>query len=152
MLALGICIERRKTVVNEYDGRVPAARSDLLSLPGIGEYTAGAILSLAYGQREPVLDGNVKRVFSRLADIAEPIDHRETLAKLWEMAHAVVEMAPDEKAGVVNEALMELGAMVCTPSNPRCSDLPCGGVLYGFCERHATSAPCEESPKTHATL
>lgn len=116
-----------QVVVQEHGGQVPRTRKALLALPGIGEYTAGAVLSLAFGQREPILDGNVKRVFSRLADLTESIDDSETIRLLWSMALALVEAAPEGQAGAVNEALMELGATVCTPSAPRCLLCPVQG-------------------------
>ena len=109
-------------VVDELDGELPRTRQELLRLPGIGEYTAGAILSLAFGLPEPILDGNVKRVFSRLWDIDERIDARSTAKRLWTYARAVVEAGP--QPGAVNEGLMELGALLCRPQNPLCPDCP----------------------------
>ena len=107
-------------VVEEYGGVVPDNRAALLKLPGIGAYTAGAILSLAYGQTEPILDGNVKRVLARLWDIDSSIDEPVTINELWRLAGEIVQAAPQGKAGEVNEGLMELGALVCPPQNPRC--------------------------------
>jgi A/G-specific adenine glycosylase len=89
-------------VVSEHGATLPNQRSALRQLPGIGDYTVGAILSLAYNQPEPILDGNVKRVLSRLADIDQPIDQPATVHKLWHMARLVVEAAQPEKAGTVN--------------------------------------------------
>ncbi len=113
-----------QVVAAEHAGRLPEERKALLALPGIGDYTAGAILSLAFNQHEPLLDGNVKRVLSRLWDIDQPIDERATLKELWAHAREVVEAAPPGQAGACNEALMELGATVCTPTNPRCFICP----------------------------
>jgi len=107
-------------VVAEHNGQLPSDRTTLLKLPGIGEYTVGAILSMAFGQAEPILDGNVKRVLSRLADIDQPINETATLKLLWQLARAVVEAAPVSAAGACNEALMELGALICVPERPRC--------------------------------
>lgn len=107
-------------VVAEHNGQLPSDRATLLKLPGIGEYTVGAILSMAFGQSEPILDGNVKRVLSRLADIDQPINETATLKLLWQLARAVVEAAPVGAAGACNEALMELGALICVPERPRC--------------------------------
>ncbi len=107
-------------VVVLHDGVLPADRQQLLELPGIGAYTAGAILSMAFGQAEPLLDGNIKRVFSRLFDIEDPIDETDTLKALWDLSRQIVEAAPRDQAGIVNEALMELGALICTPRSPRC--------------------------------
>lgn len=107
-------------VMAEHGGEIPNRRAALLRLPGIGAYTVGAILSLAFNQPEPILDGNVKRVLSRLADIDRPIEATATLAELWDLARQLVEAGPPDAAGAVNEAMMELGALVCVPTNPRC--------------------------------
>jgi A/G-specific adenine glycosylase len=77
-------------IVVEHGGVVPSDRRALLALPGVGEYTVGAILSIAFNQPEPILDGNVKRVLSRLADIAQPITETETLKLLWRLARELV--------------------------------------------------------------
>lgn len=111
-------------IVAHHGGRLPADRSALLALPGIGEYTVGAILSIAFNQPEPILDGNVKRVLARLFDVDQPINEPATLHRLWELARSVVESAPAGMAGDCNEGLMELGATVCTPQNPRCLICP----------------------------
>jgi len=107
-------------IVSEFAGHFPADRTTLLTLPGIGEYTVGAILSIAYNQPEPILDGNVKRVLSRLADLDQPINETATLKQLWQLARALVESAAPGDAGACNEAIMEVGALICTPTNPRC--------------------------------
>lgn len=107
-------------VAREHGGELPTDRHALLKLPGIGEYTAGAILSTAHGQAEPILDGNVKRALSRLWDIDQPITESGTLKQMWGLARQIAEAAPQGQAGVVNEALMELGATLCTPQKPRC--------------------------------
>ena len=111
-------------IVAQHGGQLPSDRSALLALPGIGEYTVGAILSIAFNQPEPILDGNVKRVLARLFDIDQPINQPAVLRHLWELARGVVESAPATTAGDCNEALMELGATVCTPQNPRCLICP----------------------------
>jgi len=111
-------------IVTEHGGTFPRDRQTLLGLPGIGDYTVGAILSLAYNQHEPILDGNVKRVLSRLADIEAPITETATLKLLWRLATELVVAAPVGAAGACNEALMELGALICTPANPRCLICP----------------------------
>ncbi|HQY91858.1 A/G-specific adenine glycosylase [Caldilinea sp.] len=113
-----------RQIVADHDGRLPSDRHTLLALPGIGEYTVGALLSIAYNQPAPILDGNVKRVLARLCDIDQPIDQPAVLRRLWELARAVVEAAPPDAAGDCNEGLMELGATICTPQNPRCLICP----------------------------
>jgi A/G-specific adenine glycosylase len=113
-----------QVVMAEHGGELPHDRAALRKLPGIGDYTVGAILSLAYNVPEPILDGNVKRVLSRVADIDRPIAETATLRQLWGLAREVVAAAAPGRAGVVNEGLMELGATICTPSNPRCLICP----------------------------
>ena len=120
-------------IMAQHGGQVPSERRSLLALPGIGPYTAGAILSLAYGQAEPVLDGNVARVLCRLYDFAEAPSTPQAQTQLWKWADLLVKAAPTGLAGPLNEALMELGALVCTPRNPTCSACP----LNGFCKAHA---------------
>lgn len=139
-----------KQIVAEHAGELPGNRSDLLKLSGIGEYTVGAILSLALGKPEPILDGNVKRVFSRLADIDTPIEERATLKQLWQLAQKLVEAAQPDDAGVVNEALMELGALLCTPQSPRCLLCPlidhCTAAAHGTQSQRPVTMPKKQTP------
>jgi A/G-specific adenine glycosylase len=108
-------------IVAEHGGRLPDTDPALVKLPGIGRYTAGAIASIAYGQQVPILDGNVIRVLSRLADLPDDVTRPTTRRKLWEMAEALV---PAERPGDFNQALMELGQQICVPANPRCLICP----------------------------
>ncbi len=136
-------------IVAEYGGRLPDTRSAILDLPGIGAYTAGAILSLAYAQPEPILDGNVKRVLARLFDIDRPIDEPAVLRELWSLARAVVEAAPAGAAGDCNEGLMELGATICTPQGPRCLLCPlaehCRAAAAGVQEARPVMPPRKQT-------
>jgi len=111
-----------RTIVNNHAGHVPDTVEALLQLPGVGRYTAGAIASIAFDRPAPILDGNVKRVFARLFAIDQPIDDRVVEKRLWTLAASVVVRA--RHPGDVNQAIMELGATVCTPKGPRC--LTCG--------------------------
>lgn len=117
-------------VVAEYSGQIPRNASELLSLPGVGRYTAGAIASLAYGQRAPILDGNVTRVLCRIDKIEADPREKETVEALWRRAEAIL---PLGRVGDFNSALMELGAIVCTPRNPQCLICP----VRAFCEAAA---------------
>jgi A/G-specific adenine glycosylase len=141
--------------VAEHGGVLPNARTALRALPGIGDYTVGAILSLAYNQPEPILDGNVKRVLSRLWDIDQPIDQPATLHILWQRAREVVEAAPPNGAGTVNEALMELGALVCVPTNPRCLLCPladhCQALAQGTQGERPVTSPKRQTPHYDVT-
>ena len=113
-----------KLIMTRHGGLIPADRDALLALPGIGRYTVGAILSLAFGQAEPILDGNVRRVLCRVYDIDEDPRDRETEKRLWRLAADLVTTAPADQAGTLNEALMELGALICTPGIPDCASCP----------------------------
>ena len=118
-------------LAREHAGKLPRTRRELLRLPGIGDYTAGAILSLAYGLPEPAIDGNVRRVLSRLWDIDDRIDSTPAQKKISSLARDLVEAGPQPAA--VNEAVMELGALLCRPRNPLCRDCP----LQSCCRAHA---------------
>jgi len=118
-------------LAREHAGNLPRTRRELLRLPGIGEYTAGAILSLAFGLPEPAIDGNVRRVLSRLWDIEERIDTPPAQNRIASLARDLVEAGPQPAA--LNEALMELGALLCRPRNPLCRDCP----LQSCCKAHA---------------
>jgi len=110
-------LHRAARVVRErFDGRLPDDADALRELPGVGEYTAGAVASIAFGRAEPAVDGNVKRVLSRLLDLESP-----TARELRDAAGALV---PPDRPGDFNQALMELGALICTPRSPSCHDCP----------------------------
>ena len=115
-----------REVVQCHAGCLPATRDELLGLPGIGRYTAGAILSIAFGRPEPLVDGNVARVLARLFGIRQNVKSGAGQARLWKLAGALV---PTQRPGAFNESLMELGATVCAPQNPRCDACP----LNRFC-------------------
>ncbi len=106
-----------RRVVAEHGGRLPDTVHGLRQLPGIGRYTAGAIASIAFGVRAPVLDGNVIRVLSRLFDVAGDVTRPATQTHLWHLAESLV---PAARPGDYNQALMELGQTICVPQNPRC--------------------------------
>jgi A/G-specific adenine glycosylase len=119
-------------LVSRFEGNIPSHYEELLKLPGIGRSTAGAILSLAFGQSWPVLDGNIRRVLIRFFYINQDPGKRETINYLWKLASQIL---PSKNAGLFNEALMELGAVICTPKNPGCPTCPlqrgCRGLLSG---------------------
>ena len=120
-----------RQVVERFDGAFPADYAALLSLPGVGEYTAGAVASICFGVPVPAVDGNVLRVMARLedddADVLDPAVRRAVRARL-------LTCIPPERPGAFNQALMELGATVCTPAGaPRCAD----GPLHEDCRARA---------------
>lgn len=111
--------EGAMAVMERHGGRVPDHTETLIGLPGIGRYTAGAIASLAYGREAPVVDGNVKRVFSRLFALRGAPTKLEK--SYWSIAQLLV---AGRSPGDWNQALMELGATICTPRSPRCGSCP----------------------------
>ncbi|TDI75698.1 MAG: A/G-specific adenine glycosylase [Bacteroidetes bacterium] len=119
-------------IVERFDGRIPDQENDLKSLPGIGDYTASAILSIAYGQPFAVVDGNVIRVLSRLTTFAGDVN---TSAARRQLKTLATDLLPDDNPGAHNEALMELGALVCSPRSPSCEICPvskfCGAYSIG---------------------
>lgn len=116
-------------VVRDGGGAFPETATELERLPGVGRYTAGAVASIAFGEASPVLDGNVKRVLARLHRVEESIDDTATTNRMWAMAAALVD---PRSPGDSNQALMELGARVCTPRNPRCDACPVVGSCVAF--------------------
>lgn len=116
-----------KIVTSKFNGELPRDLTDLRSLPGIGRYTVGAIASISFGMDEPTLDGNLRRVFARLFDVDVFADSPVGEKILWELA---AQNLPKGQAGDYNQALMDLGATICVPKNPRCLICP----LMEICE------------------
>jgi A/G-specific adenine glycosylase len=110
-----------RIVVEKYNGKLPRDLNELRRLPGIGRYTVGALASIVFGMDEPALDGNLKRVYARLFDVKQPVNSAEGEKILWKIAR---ENLPKGRAADFNQALMDLGAMVCVPKNPRCELCP----------------------------
>jgi len=123
-----------QVVMRDHGGRLPDSREALLALPGIGPYTVGAILSLAFGQDAAVLDGNVRRVFSRLYALSARPGDKGARKELWALAESLI---PAGRAGHFNEALMDLGATICTPRSPRCPHCP----ILLVCRAYALGDP-----------
>lgn len=131
-------------IVAEFGGEVPACAEALRSLPGVGRYTAGAISSIVFGASEPIVDGNIARVFARLAMHPGTPGEPGFDAWCWSQAEEVVASTPDP--GIVNEGLMELGATVCTRHEPRCEDCP----LRDACLARAEGDPAAIPPPRRA--
>ncbi|MCC7146669.1 MAG: A/G-specific adenine glycosylase [Phycisphaeraceae bacterium] len=110
-----------RAVLRDHAGRIPDHPADLLALPGIGRYTAGAVASIAFGRREPLVDGNVARVLARVFGINHPVDQPAGREKCWQLAQSLL---PTRWPGDFNQALMELGALVCLPRQPLCPKCP----------------------------
>ncbi len=119
-----------RQIVNSFGGQLPHTTAELSALSGIGPYTAGAIASIAFSVRTPAVDGNVMRVVSRLKGIREDIGIPSVSKRLYEEAAALV---PEDRPGDFNQAMMDLGATVCTPGTPACEKCP----LAGCCDAYA---------------
>ncbi|HYW05572.1 MAG TPA: A/G-specific adenine glycosylase, partial [Longimicrobium sp.] len=132
-----------REVAERYGGRVPDDPAGFRELPGVGRYTAGAVMSIAFGRAEPLVDGNVRRVFARWTDDPDPAD-----AALWSLAAA---LAPGERPGDFNQSVMELGATVCIPRAPRCAACPVASLCRA--RRNGTQnerpAPKTAKPTPH---
>lgn len=124
-----------RAVAEGFGGEVPAEESALRGLPGVGAYTAGAIGSIAFGLRVPLVDGNVERVLSRVHGVDGDPRTSPVRARLWQLA---ARYADASDPGVVNQSLMELGATVCTPTRPGCLVCP----VRSHC--HAAASPNPE--------
>jgi len=136
-------VKTARLLVLEHGGRLPVHHRTLLKLPGIGPYTAGAIMSLAFNAPYPIVDANIERLFARLFDIAVPVT--ECKGDIWAKAAALV---PVGRARFFNQALMELGALVCTPRNPACGRCPlrtlCAAYRLGVVDSRPVSGRTEK--------
>jgi A/G-specific adenine glycosylase len=160
-----------QAIVEKHGGKFPENFDQVLALPGIGRYTAGAICSIAFNQPTPILDGNVIRVLTRIFGIAEDPKEKTIIARLWQLAAELVTHASRlntsrssrrEKAhsktgngqslltsaatikgscSALNQSLMELGALICTPRNPQCLICPVKNLCVAFKENRTEELP-----------
>jgi len=147
-----------RQIMEKHDGKFPQNFDDVLALPGIGRYTAGAICSIAFNQPTPILDGNVIRVLTRVFGISENPREKKTKAQLWRLAEELVGRAACSRfIGVpspprrgrdtapyhsfLNQSLMELGALVCTPRQPQCRICPMKKLCVAFRENRVEELP-----------
>jgi A/G-specific adenine glycosylase len=114
-----------KIIVTEHDGDFPRGIQQIRALPGIGRYTAGAIASIAWDAREPILEANTVRVFSRLLGYRGDPARNEGQRLLWNFSASLL---PQRETGLLNQALMELGSEICHPRDPLCDRCPVGGL------------------------
>ena len=137
-----------KAIVESYNGDIPHNIEELKKLPGIGPYTAGAIASIAFDQPAIAIDGNIRRVISRLGNITSLLATPAFEDACQEMLH---ELLPQKGAGNFNQALMDLGATVCTPKSPTCVDCPLSSHCMAFKEGTQEKLPIrkEKAPIPH---
>lgn len=134
--------EAARRIVADHDGQLPRTVDELLTLPGFGRYTAGAVASIAYGAKAAAVDGNVVRVLARLAAIEGDSTKGEPRRRVDALADRLAALEADGTPGEWTQALMELGATVCTPRSPRCAGCP----LAPNCEAHRTRRTAEIPP------
>jgi A/G-specific adenine glycosylase len=125
-----------REVVERYGGKLPSDAEALRGISGIGPYTAGAISSIAFGAREPLVDGNVARVLARIFALTCDVRTPAGMKEMWALAR---ELVPQKDPGKFNESLMELGATVCVPGEPRCGECP----VRDICDAHARGLSAE---------
>ena len=133
-----------KTLVKDHAGQLPDAYETLLELPGIGPYTAAAIASIAFGRDEPVLDGNVTRALCRVFSVAEDPTKAAGRNRLQELARTLI---PTDEASRFNQALMDLGALRCTPRVPSCGTCPLKDGCLAHREGRETKLPVSRKRK-----
>lgn len=139
------------TISREFDGKFPMERDGLLSLPGIGPYTAAAISAIAFDRAEVVVDGNIERIISRIYRISTPLP-----AAKKEITVFASELTPKCRAGDYAQALMDIGATICTPRTPSCTVCPvsefCAARMAGDMERFPVKAPKKVKPTRRAVV
>ncbi len=130
-----------REIVKNYNGKIPCSYKDLLDLPGIGKYTAGAVVSIAFDQPVPAIDANVRRVLSRLFCLSPSLGNDK---KYWELA---VNLMGSASPSEFNQAMMEIGALVCIAKNPRCPNCPVRSYCKAYSKGIQARYPAIEKPK-----
>ncbi len=142
-----------RLIVADHEGRLPPDRSWLQKLPGIGDYIAAAVLSIAFNQPYAVVDGNVKRVLARVLEIDSPVNQSASTRKFQAAADKLLDA---QHPGDHNQAVMELGALVCTPANPTCDTCPVSFACLAFEHRTVDAYPrkikARPTPKVHLVI
>tara|TARA_R110002049_G_scaffold20717_12_gene75961 strand:- start:9398 stop:10468 length:1071 start_codon:yes stop_codon:yes gene_type:complete len=140
-------------ILDEFGGRFPRTRKEIEALPGIGRSTAGAILSLAFEQRQPILDGNVKRVLARHAAVEGWPGSTAVATRLWALAE---QYTPQSRVADYTQAIMDLGATLCTRSKPRCAACPlstdCIALARDEVSQYPASKPRKARPQKKTTM
>jgi len=129
---------------DEHGGVFPSTLDAVMELPGVGRSTAGAILSLSSDARFPILDGNVKRVLARHAALEGALDENATLTRLWVLAD---QLTPHERVPTYTQAIMDLGATVCTRSKPRCGECPVAADCRARLEGRTAELPAAKKKR-----
>ena len=140
-----------RIIHEEMDDQLPETPDALEKLPGVGPYTAAAIASIAFGRNVATVDGNIRRVFSRIYNLTEPLRSPESERTIWALAE---ENLPKGEASAYNQALMDLGATICTPRTPDCDHCPiqadCQARALGVQDQRPVKSPRKKTP--HLTV
>ena len=136
-------IRSARIITTEYGGELPAEFDKLLQLPGIGKYTAGAIMSIAFNKEYPLVDANIERIFARLYNLDKQVKEKTTQAFIWRTAR---ELLVPGRARDFNQAIMELGALVCLAKNPRCRICPIRIACKAFNLNLVAERPVLQTP------
>lgn len=131
-----------RRVVSEYGGQIPSSWKEFRGLPGVGDYTAGAVLSVCFGSAVPAVDGNVARVMSRVLAFDRPV---EAGGKIFR--ETVMEWMDRSRPGDFNQAIMDLGSLICRRNQPHCFDCPVTPFCRGYREGHPEKFPVRVKPK-----
>ena len=137
-----------QTIRDDYAGTFPDTIKALMALPGVGRSTAGAVLSLALGQRHPILDGNVKRVLARCFAVPGWPGRAAVQSQLWTLSERYT---PAERVAIFNQAMMDLGATICTRTKPLCTACPLAAHCVGFAGGDPTAYPGRKPKRTLPT-
>ncbi|MBC3766134.1 A/G-specific adenine glycosylase [Neptunicella marina] len=134
-----------KMICEQFNGEFPTTLEEVMSLPGIGRSTAGAVLSLSLGQHHSILDGNVKRVLARFAAVEGWPGNKAVEQKLWLLAD---KFTPAQRCGDYTQAMMDMGATICTRSSPKCSDCPVQPMCQAYSSGRQADFPGKKPKKT----
>lgn len=133
-----------KIIIEFYDGIFPSKFKDLISLPGIGRSTAGAILTFAYKKSYPILDANIKRILTRYYGIKDLVEKKETEKKLWKI---IFKLTPIKNTDFFNQGMMDLGAIICTFKKPKCNLCPLKKNCFSFRKSCYQNFPFKKNKK-----
>ncbi|MFN7878184.1 MAG: A/G-specific adenine glycosylase [Pirellula sp.] len=136
-----------QVIRDSYDGLFPSEFTRVLDLPGIGRYTAGAILSFAYDQPYPIVEANTQRLYARLLRLPGQFAERSVQTALWNFAESFLPDGPG--SGEVNQSMMELGSQICTPKSPRCSECPLRDYCPTYKHGEQEQIPSPKPPRVY---
>ncbi|MFN4299366.1 MAG: A/G-specific adenine glycosylase [Thermaurantimonas sp.] len=136
-------LHKTAKIIANKGGNFPNNVEELKKLPGIGPYTAGAIASIAFGKRSPLVDGNVQRVLSRFFGIDAPVNDSKSLAHFYTLADQLVKIC--ENPSYFNQGLMDLGSLICKPSKPKCIECPLASMCYAEARQLTDVLPVRKS-------